>query len=575
MILGLAGLVLGNVAALLGARALARRVPSPDPATSLVVFLLFRFALISVAVLVAGVAGLLNPAGMTALAALAMAGLAACGEHRFSWRPALPRPGPLVTAALAVLGLRLTAQVWLFAPHNYDAVSYHLTKIGEWVRAGGFTREMGVDTHAALPAGFELIETWWVVFLRHDALIELAGVEFLILAFAATVALGRHLGLSEPLSGFAALAFVLTPGLHLQATCGLNDAPIAAVYVATAALAAARAPLAVVGVALGLGAGMKPTYVYALPGIALLLWLGRRDPSAPAMARGPAVVLLSLAVITGGFWYARNAIWFGNPIHPVGTRGLIAEAGVKKIQFGPSALSGVRNASAIAEERVYDRASPYGGLLVSISGWGALPLACGMLSLLAACAADSKMRRLSVAFGASLGCVLFLVNHDPWFARFILFFPALPCLAVARMAAEFRPMFHVAVPCLLLQFAGTAASVDLSVTKVRELAEFGWRERSAARLGDAWTSEPCVAYYGLEPYHNRGESYFLYRPDFSCRVVHLREKTPDALIAEMSRGGARVLYVSRQSLDYPNPVPEMARRGLLRRLGPRLYALAE
>src|SRR5439155_312253 len=85
-----------------------------------------------------------------------------------------------------------------------------------------------------LISGFELIETWWVVFLHHDVLIELAGVEFLLLSGAGAYALAREMGWSGKCASRAALLFIMTPGLHLQATSCLNDGPVAALITAMA-----------------------------------------------------------------------------------------------------------------------------------------------------------------------------------------------------------------------------------------------------------------------------------------------------------------------------------------------------
>ena len=110
------------------------------------------------------------------------------------------------------------------------------------VRAGGFTREMGVDLCAPFPAGFELLEAWWVVFLRHDVLIELAGVEMLLLCAAGAYALAREVNLTERPAAWAAFLTVLTPGLYLSATACLNDIAIAALVIVTMAFVLTRAP---------------------------------------------------------------------------------------------------------------------------------------------------------------------------------------------------------------------------------------------------------------------------------------------------------------------------------------------
>ncbi len=576
MILAILAFLVANAAVGLGARALARSLWTDDPAIDFLQFLLLRLALISVAVLAAGTAGALTPLALGTLGTLGLAGLLAAGAHRLSpLLPALPPCGPAMKLALAVVVFRLVAQVWFFAPYNYDALSYHLTKVAEWVRVGGFTREMGVDTHAPFPAGFELLETWWVVFLRHDVLIEAAGVEFLLLAFASVRVIASRLGLNNRAGMAAALLYVLTPGLHLQATSCLNDAAVAALVLATFALVLAPASMPSLLLPVGLGFGVKPTYAYALGGVLLLLWLRRKEPRAVRPRLSVALLLVLLAATPGLFWYGRNALWFGNPIHPVGSRGLIAETGEKKIQFGPSFASAARNVLALAEERVVDRGSPQGSLLVRISGWGPVAFACGILCLLSGLANDLELRRLALCFGVSLVGVLGLVNHDPWYMRFVLFFPALLTVATIKAAPSIPALPVVLLPCLAFQFAATIVPADLSWPDVRTLARMSWHERSAAALVDAQSGLDRIGYFGLEPVHNRGESYLLYQPDYSTEVVHLRSRAPADLAREMRERGVRVLYASRPSLNFPNPVDEALRLGLLRRLGGRFFERIE
>ncbi|HLF91873.1 MAG TPA: hypothetical protein VJB14_00280, partial [Planctomycetota bacterium] len=322
MIVGLGALLVGNAATLLGARLLLLRCRTGSGSMDALLFLLFRLALLSIAVLLAGLTRTLTAPDLGIASLLALAGLLAAGAHRGLRLPARPaRLGPAGWLALAVLA-RLLLQAWFFSPHLGDATAYHLPKIGEWVRAGGFTREMGVHPHVSFPAGFELVETWWVVFLRHDVLIEMAGVEFVLLAFVATRALAERLGLDARAAFFAGLLYALVPGFHLSATSCMNDAPAAAGVVALAALLAGRCPLPLLLLAAGLGVGIKPTFGFALPGMALLAWLWRREPGAATPIPRPIAWGLGTAgLLLGSFWYARNVAWFGNPFHPLGTPG--------------------------------------------------------------------------------------------------------------------------------------------------------------------------------------------------------------------------------------------------------------
>ncbi len=140
------------------------------------------------------------------------------------------------------------------------------------------------------------------------------------------------------------------------------------------------------------------------------------------------------------------------------------------------------------------------------------------------------MRWVALCFCVSLVSVMFLVNHDPWSMRFVLFFPAILSIAAAQICEARREIRVIAFTGILLQFLGTMVPGDLSAEVVAKLSRMDWRERTVAKAMDAWTSEESVCFLVYEPVHNRGESYLLYRPDFSCRVVYPRASSPLELL---------------------------------------------
>jgi hypothetical protein len=540
MILGLLWMGVANAAALLGAHEILLRVRPERQPFDVVLFLVLRLLLISAAVVFAGLTGGLTPWGLGFLGLAGLGFLTVRGAHRRIPRFALPPVGPVLLTLAGILLLRLAFQVWFFSPHLLDALSYHLPKVAEWVRAGAFTRELGLDSHASFPAGFELVETWWVVFLRHDVLIEMAGVEFLVLAFAAANSLAQHIGLDRRWAFFAAILTALTPGLSLQAVSCLNDGPIAALWLATAALITARAPTLTLLIPIGLGLGIKPSFAYALPGLALLHHLLRRESPSKATHARELAALAFTALGVGAFWYVRNALWFGNPLHPVGSHGLVGEEGNLQIQFGPRLGSLLGNLSDLADQRIYDRESAYGPLLTRIAGWGGVAFSVGAVGLLTELSRSTPLRRLGAAFALSLACVLLMVNRDDWSLRHALFFPALLCLGAAALASRSRTALGIAAVALAAQFLGTLLPASLSPAHFQGLVRQSWRERSVSPVYEAEMSGPSVACLASQ----HGASYLLYGPDFARPVLYLRVSSARELLETMRRYDVRSLYAA-------------------------------
>lgn len=564
---GLFWLVVANAAALLGAHALLRRVATGAPHVDAVLFLLLRLAILSAAVLAAGMGGFLTAAGLGVAATLALAFLFARGAHRELRPSGLPDVGLFSGILAALVVARLLAQVWFFAPYNGDVLSYHLPKVAEWVRAGAFTREMGVDSHVTFPAGFELVEAWWVVFLHHDALIEMAGLEFLALGCASAYALARHLGLAAPGAFAAALIYSLTPVLQFQSTGCINDAPAASLILTTAVLIVAGAPLSLILMAVGVGSGIKPIYAYALPGLLLLFVLTRplKVERPQNMAR-PLLAALGIAV--GSYWYLRNLAWFGNPIYPVGSN---VELHPHSIQYGPSVRSMWSTFSDLINVRIYDSAAGYGPITRGIAGWGLLAFAVGMPSLIVMLRAEPRMRRLAAGLLVSVASILIFVQHDPWNLRFVMFFAVLPAIATAWLAENSRPIRVLAAAAMLVQFAATTLPVELPPPVFRELAGQPWRSRGMGLVHGIEAPGDRIGYY----VDNRNKAYLLYRADLSRRVVYLRASSVPELAYQMNREGLEYVYASCVTLDATRTLTDAERSGVLRNVEGSIFARPE
>lgn len=566
MIAGLFWMLVANAAILLGSHSLARRIRTPDEPVNVLLFLLLRLLLLSLTVLAAGLSGNLTPRGLGVAGAVLLAFLLIRGEHRTLKLPSRPEMGIGTALLAALIGFRMLAQVWLFAPYSSDALSYHLPKVAEWVRAGAFTREMGVDLCASLPAGFELIETWWVLFLHHDVLIEMAGVEFAVLAFFSVRALALQLGLSSRPAYLAGALYILTPLFSIQATSCLNDAPVAALVLSLAALVTARVPFTLILLPIGLVAGIKATGCFTFPGWLLLMLLRRPLPPLKPASPGLALSAGVAAIAVGSYWYLRNLLWYGNPLHPVGVTDPIF--GQILVQTGPSLSSLGSNLAGLVDSLLYDRNRSLTTVSLETAGWGGLAFSCGAVALIGEMRKDRNLRQAAAAFGVALVCVLLMVLHDPWYARFVMFFPAILCIAAARLAETVRPVAVLVVLGAMVAFAAGLLPGDVRAEQMSTLMRQPWRERSSAEL---YEGPPPGDPVGV---HIKGRMrlYFLYAPDLSRRVVYFRIAGSSRLLEEMERQGVRQIYVDRRN-QRRKDFDDLLQQGRLRLLKKNYYGL--
>ena len=566
VILGFFWLLVGNGASLLGAHAILRRIRTGQGPADAVLFLLIRLTLISASVIAAGLTMTLTSTGLGVLGAIALIGLVAFGAHRKLPRFSLPNMHPVLLVFGGIILLRLLLQAWFFAPHLGDSLNYYLPKVAEWIRAGGFTREMGSHPYVTYPGGFELIEVWWVVFIHHDVLIEMAGIEFLILACTSTYALARRLQLPEKWASFAGILYVMTPGLHLSATSCLNDSPTAALVVTTATLILARIPLQLLMIPLGLGLGIKPTYGFALPGMVILWYLSRKDPkSSPGGCRTTYISIASIALLAGAFWYLRNIVWFNNPFYPLGES---ISFGISSPQFGPSASTFLANLADLIDNRIYD-SHAQGALVDNSTGWGATCYGIGLVALLVTCRIDGRIRRLALCFLVSLLGVLLLVIHDPYSLKYVFFFPAILSVAIVRLLDRYPNYLGLTVISLGFSFASTILPYDLPAQDFLVLARQSWHQRSAAALnwGPADTDRlGCL-------HSNTARPYVLYKSDFSCQVIYFNASSGAQLVDELRYAKVQLLYARASTKWEQRVLREAIEAGNLRNVREHFYQL--
>lgn len=561
---GLAWMIVANAAVLLAARTAVRRCGTGRPAADLVLFLLFRFAFIMALVIATGLAGLLTPLGLGLVSAALLAALLARGERLdFPWNldltPGIPR---LALVFLAIFAARAVFQTLIYVPIDGDATSYHLPKVAEWARAGHLLVDLGNDPRAWFPSGLELVEAWWVIFLHHDVLIELAGLEFLLLAGAATWALAGWLGLGPFGSMVASLAVATAPGLSGQAISGLNDGAAAGLVLAGAALVVHRAPPALLIFLGGLAAGVKPTAVYALPGLLLLMFLVRKTPPSPNPG-STAWIAAGLALALGGFWFARNWVYTGNPLYPAFTKFVYDHLGRPMQRLGPSPATLIENLKVLVDFRLYDGRRPYHPILEFSAGWGPAIVACGLPTLVWALRASARMRTIAVAFAVSLASVLAQVVTDRFNLRFILWFPALPALGIGWAVERHRRLAIPAAVALAFTLLATTFYSHYSASFLNfHCRRDRWTE-GAAWLLEIFPDSRVGTYGVFGP-----RSYLLYRPDFHVEVVSIRADSAADLRRELDRHGLDTLYAFSVHPKSPEGgiLAEAVRQGWLHRI---------
>jgi hypothetical protein len=222
-------------------------------------------------------------------------------------------------------------------PFAYDALTYHLTAVADWVQTGRIDANAYSYCCALYPSNGEVLQAWPAVFTHSDALVDAGQVGSALLAALAVCALARWVGVSAGGAAAAGALFLLTPVVLEQANTPYVDVTFVALFLAAAALLVRfldaepfalgrsgppRYGLLVLS-ALAAGGALGAKHLgFAAVGVLALLLAGHVGVS---VARGRLDITRALAVLVvfaacsllvGGSWYLRSWIDKGDPVWP-------------------------------------------------------------------------------------------------------------------------------------------------------------------------------------------------------------------------------------------------------------------
>jgi hypothetical protein len=422
----------------------------------------------------AGIAGALTP-GPVLVAAVIAAAVPVVAlrsrpphsavAHVTPWRPSgrrlarSVRREPFVTAlvalSVAAVGWQLLVALVL-PPFAYDALTYRLTTIAGWMQQGDIGTVPLTLCCEHYPLTVELVMAWPMVLLGSDALVNTVQVVYVVLGSLAVAGLARSAGCANRTALTAACLFAVTPIVLTQAPVGYVDLMVAALALASlhafvrfsATSDLRRLVPGAVGAGVLLGTkGIGIIWAAALMATAfvlVVLALRRRDLTRAAAVGGLAVVV-TVSLTLGGFWFVRNWVTTGNPVHPfrVEVAGVVlfdgpADVGAIDADAAPTGdpapLVVVRSWAADLDfwrQGNYDYQQRMGGLGPTWA-WLGLPL-------LVPFTVAIVRRRSPVAMAIAVCGVVLALQPYRWWSRFTIVLAGLGALAIAWAAFRLAP----------------------------------------------------------------------------------------------------------------------------------------
>jgi hypothetical protein len=275
--------------------------------------------------------------GPTLICLLAVSAAAWLLAGRGDGRPApapLTMPPDLLGRPAAYVAVATTAVVvatWTtrvadavrHGPTGIDTLWYHLPIAARFAQTGSITAAHYTDGDAlaaSFPANSALLHALGILSLGTDLLTTILNMGFLALALLAAWVIGRCFGVASASVVCLDAVLIIPVLVGTQPGGGYNDIiGIAMLLIACSVLAVpgpgppTGAVVVLSGLAAGLAIGTK--YQFAVPVAALAIAVAVLAPRGRRMRI--TTLWVASTLVTGGFWYARNAVIFDNPLPAV------------------------------------------------------------------------------------------------------------------------------------------------------------------------------------------------------------------------------------------------------------------
>jgi hypothetical protein len=541
-----------------------------------------------------------------------------------SWWKALPRWLRWLTGFSSILVvLRFAFLIWALPPFVWDSLTYHLTNVGQWIHDGRIGLFTTSTARIYSPANYEVLATWFAVFLHHDVVIEASGLPAYVLGGLSVYALVRGLGGQQYASTIAVVAYLSAPAFLFSVTNTKNDPYVAAMYLLCYAIVVQvflrrdTSPgikpwgLLVVFICAALYAlGTKTYMVHISAGLglfAILVFLPQRDrfstrrllarsglgtSGVNSGSRWMFLLLLGMAAFLGSYWYVRNWVRTGTPFYPYSVR----------IE-GTTVLESEGNTFDLSPENFIYNLTAFGSKfgdkqyrivpdLSNTTGWGWVVYGMGLVATAWGLGQKKEFRLLFLGFLASFLVIAISLPRSPWNMRYVIWLPAIFSIGLG-LFFEFTDQWPKRSRSVLIGLflfclgMNGVMSLDYNLIPIdafRSMLSIPTLERDAGKLHlqvpveyqSVYDYVPKEAVLGYS-LHENGFVYPLLRADLSQDIVYIqikRDATCAEIATEMRFNNTRYLFVAPVlSEDYVIQTLEACARAgdIIRERAPGLY----
>jgi len=373
------------------------------------------------------------------------------------WWCTLPRWLKWLAGTAAVFGLvRFAFLIWTLPPFIWDSLTYHLTNVGQWIHDGRIGIFPTSTARIFSPANYEVLATWFGVFIHHDIVIEASGLPAYLLGGLSVYAITRGLDGRQQAATIATITYLSVPAFLFAVTNTKNDPYVAAVYLLCSAIlvnsflrdrdvhrGTLLGQMVIFISAVLFAVGTKTYMVHLFPGL-VLVGIGvvlkiHKESNANSLIRqmrseldalgkrgkGLFALLLCMAIFLGGYWYVRNLVQTGSPFFPYGVRiegETVLESEGNTIDLSPENF--LYNLQAFAS-KFGDKQYRIVPDLSNTTGWGWIIYGMGLVAAGWALIQKKEFRLLFTGFLASFLVIAISLPRSPWNLRYVIWLPAI------------------------------------------------------------------------------------------------------------------------------------------------------
>jgi hypothetical protein len=239
---------------------------------------------------------------------------------------------------------------YLFPSYTWDALWYHLPIAGYIMQSGAIQEVPNssfIDQFINIfPKNIELFFLWNIIFLHSDVITDLSQLLFTVVSVFSIYGIAVRLKVNKRHAIYSSLLFFFTPIIILQSSTNYVDVAVSALFLMAVNFLMSRdfntddgmiylrkrkLLTAMAGLATGLLLGSKgsgPLFVGILSVVFIIqefIWrfksFGQEKITAIKIAIQGLKFYLNFflvpLILMGGYWYIKNWIRYGNPVHPM------------------------------------------------------------------------------------------------------------------------------------------------------------------------------------------------------------------------------------------------------------------